>query len=403
MLKNYSFFHSLLVLAPVAALCFIQPATADEEWEEHTPYYEDDAWYDVSEWLDGNDYNPTDETIGEWDDETYNWDTSDRDVDDDVYSFGYDESDPTDNWYYDYYGTNYYTDYYSVDDNGIYSNSFNYYDYDNDGSYDAYSSFRDTNGDGVYDDYNYIRFSSSDSSSSESTSASTSQTGNANRAQANETAQQQASKQQQQSDSKKHQIEGQVQKTKKLQVRKGPERLIAQVSADQGKTYVVDLGRADQFHQQGQSNDQQSQDSGETKLQVKEGDRISASGPMMKVGDKHVLVAQTAKIGNHEEQEINRSSRSLKGEVSKLKTAEIRGQECQLAILKTDSGKEALVDLGPKDELNTEIAEGDQIQVSGIPVKVKDRSLILAKSVTKDGEKTKIDRVAMNKKSKSSS
>jgi hypothetical protein len=35
-----------------------------EEWEEHTPYYEDDALLDVTEWLDGNDYNPTDERFG---------------------------------------------------------------------------------------------------------------------------------------------------------------------------------------------------------------------------------------------------------------------------------------------------------------------------------------------------
>ncbi|QEG37067.1 hypothetical protein [Bythopirellula goksoeyrii] len=400
MLKHIPFLNSLLAVAPVAALCFLQPATVAEEWEQQTPYYEDDAWYDVSEWLDGNDYNPTDETIGEWDDETYNWDTSDSDANNDQY--GYDNANSSDDWFYDYSDDNSHADYGTADESGRYSHSNQYYDYDKDGYYDATSSQYSNREQGLSDGYVLYLFTVTPAGS-DSNSQNAKNYSNARDSQSDDRSNKQARNQKSDSDMKKHQIKGQVQKTKKLQVRKGPERLIAQVSADQGKTYVVDLGRADQFHQQGQSNDQQSQDSGETKLQVKEGDQISSSGPMMKVGDKHVLVAQTAKIGNQNENEIDRSSLKLKGEVSKVKTTKIRGHECQLAILKTDSGKKALVDLGPKDELDTEIAEGDQIQVSGIPVKVKDRSLILAKSVTKDGEQTKIDRVAMNKKSKSSS
>lgn len=45
--------------------------TADEEWWDHTPYYEEDSWLDITEWFDGNDYNPTDETAFRWDNETY--------------------------------------------------------------------------------------------------------------------------------------------------------------------------------------------------------------------------------------------------------------------------------------------------------------------------------------------
>jgi hypothetical protein len=44
------------------------------------PYYEDDAWFDISEWLDGNDYNPTDEIAGKWDDETYDWSAVESDL-----------------------------------------------------------------------------------------------------------------------------------------------------------------------------------------------------------------------------------------------------------------------------------------------------------------------------------
>ena len=55
----------MLAAAIGAAMAFpVATLQADDEFGDNTPYYEDDAWYDVSEWFDGNDYNPTDEAIG---------------------------------------------------------------------------------------------------------------------------------------------------------------------------------------------------------------------------------------------------------------------------------------------------------------------------------------------------
>ncbi len=393
-MRNLSFYF-LAMATPLVALAFGILASTGDEWEKNTVLYEDDAWYDVSEWLDGNDYNPTDETIGEWDDEIYNWDSNDSDVDDDVYGYGYDEYDTSDDWYYDYYDNNDYQDYYALNGEGIYEHFYDYQDYDNDGTYDAYSTYYDSDNDGTYDRFEYYRFSTFDSGQDSPTN----QNGSPESSQDRDKAKQEAGKRQQAS-SKQFQVSGEVQKTKKMQVRNGPQRMIAQVSGEQDNNYIVDLGRADQFSQQDQEQNQQQTSK---KLKVKEGDRISASGPMMKVGDKQVLLAQSVKIGSEQEHSINRSSRTVSGKVSKTKNTKVRGHEVQMVILDLDSGKQALIDLGKTDELDEKVAEGDQLQVTGIPVKVKDRSVILAKSFTKNGEKTKIERTAMRMKSKSGS
>ena len=111
---------------------------AEREWETTTPYYEDDAWYDVSEWFDGNDYNPTDEEFGEWDDEIYQYDPDSTDTDND-WNFGYDRTADNDDWFYDYYDDGAYTvnDYESGDD--LYDFGSRYYDFDGNGVYDAYA------------------------------------------------------------------------------------------------------------------------------------------------------------------------------------------------------------------------------------------------------------------------
>jgi hypothetical protein len=63
------------MLAPVTILA------ADNEFGSNTSYYEDDGWLDVTEWFDANDYNPTDEKLGRWDDEAYQ---ADKDTGTDV-------------------------------------------------------------------------------------------------------------------------------------------------------------------------------------------------------------------------------------------------------------------------------------------------------------------------------
>lgn len=74
-----------------------------------------------------------------------------------------------------------------------------------------------------------------------------------------------------------------------------------------------------------------------------------------------------------------------------------------MAILELSEGKQILVDLGQADKLQIEIKEGDQVDVRGVPVKVKDKAVIIANSVTKGSEKVTIERTAGKDKAKASS
>jgi hypothetical protein len=384
-------FQIALAPARFAALWFAIPAVLmAAEWEQNTPYYEDDAWYDISEWLDGNDYNPTDEVAGRWDDEVYDWSAIERDQDND-YAYGYDEKSGDDNWYYDYYDGSY--SYYDEINDDIYNHSYTYYDYDNDGSYDALATYHDTDADAAYDEYNFYSFSDA-SEKSDSTA-------NANDTASGDRTQKQAARHPDQRAAKGMQVSGTVEKAKRVNVRNAPDRLVVQVSGEQGKMFIVDLGPANQLghNRQNQQQQQQTRDSQANAQRsgeqpVKQGERISARGPMTKVGDKQVLMAQSVKIGNQAEQKIQRAGQQITGQVATLKTAKVRGQDHQLVILNLQSGKQTLVDLGPADKLNVDLAKNDQIQIQGVPVKVKGKLVFLANSVSKGGERATIHRMA---------
>ncbi len=368
-----------LAVAIVAAVlpCAVPTTILAAEWEEYSPYYEDDAWYDVSEWLDGNDYNPTDEVVGVWDDEVYDATKVESDTDNDWY--GYDTNDESDNWYYDYYDDDY--AYYDSDDNdGLYDYSYTYYDFDNDAYYDAYTSSYDSDSDGSFDRFSYVTFGNQKESNES--------------ANANQTETQKKAKSEAQA-SKQHAVTGNVEKTKTVKVRSG-ERLVAQVASDKGQTIAVDLGPKDQ-------KDQSSQSGQASQPMVKEGQQITAHGPMIKVGDKQVLLAQKVKVDNGQEQKINRSGRQISGKIAKMKTIKVREMEHQMVILDLSDGKQILVDLGPNDKLQVQLAEGDQIAVQGVPVKVQDKAVIIANSVTKGNEKAQIERTARKDKTKASS
>jgi hypothetical protein len=332
------------------------------EWEESNPYYEDDAWYDISEWLDGNDYNPTDEVVGRWDDETYHASADDGDADNDA-GYGYDDRSADDDWYYDYYENRTYSTYGEPNESGIYAFSSKYYDYDGDGYYDAMSSLTDSDADGWYDDYDYYSFSD--------------RTGDATAS--DQTTQQQPDSRDPQSkaSSKRTEASGTIEQLKKVKVRGGGQHHVARLKTDDGKTTIVDLGRADQLS-----------------VQPEQGQRATVYGPTIKVGDHSVVLAKTLKLEEGQEQRIDRAGRKFSGKIKKLKTAQVHGEDHQLAIVELDSGKQALVDLGQRDKLQAQLGEGDQVEVHGVPVKVKDRLVLMANSVTKDGEKTSIQRIA---------
>lgn len=366
-------------------------STSAGEWEKSTPYYEDDAWYDISEWFDGNDYNPTDEEFGEWDDETYQVD-DDVDTDDDRVQagnendrwYGYNTStNANDNWFYDYY--DYGNDSYDKFRNGLYLSGMRYYDYDNDGTYDAFASWHDRDADGLYDDYNFYTLSE-DSPESKQKSNETKKSQGKQKQPAQGQAQQREQQAQQEvpKSSRSVTISGEVEATKKVNVR-GNEHLVAAIKHD-GKSMPIDLGRADQLKD----------------VKLDSGQKVTASGMKLVVGDKSILLVRTLDV-NGKQVQIDRQRRQFHGEVVSTRKAKVVGREHLIAIVKGDKGNKVAVDFGPADKLNVDIAAGQQLTFSGAPVKVKNKSMLMANSIQHDGQTVPIDRGQRPKNKQASS
>ncbi len=356
---------ALLVLTVGAAIGAISfPTRAAERWTNKTPYYEDDAWYDVSEWLDGNDYNPTDEKFGRWDDEIYDSDSHDYDYDNDVQYWYADNTGTNTNnsWFYDYWNPPY-TFYSGSGPN--YDYAYAYYDYDGDGDYDSYTSYHDWDNDGWFEDVNHYTFDTwTDNTNSRGQSGKKFASNN------------KASSQPERKSSKAQQVTGNVQRTKQVSVR-GIPHLVAEVAPQKGEPIAVDLGP------KAKSRD----------IDVSKGDAITARGPITKAGDKPILLAQAVTIGGEKQHQIDRQARSFNGTLVDTHQTRVGGRQHTFVVLKTNAGKQRLVDLGRSDRLQElDLRKNTKISVRGVPFKIKDRPLVMAQSATVAGTTVTIDR-----------
>ncbi|REK18808.1 MAG: hypothetical protein DWQ37_03100 [Planctomycetota bacterium] len=333
-----------LLIASSAAL-----SVRADEWEENSPYFEDDAWYDISEWFDGNDYNPTDEEFGEWDSEQYDFDTDTADIDNDTYGFN---AVPGESWFYDFFDQG--DDEVGVYNRGVYESGARFYDYDHDGTYDAYASWHDEDWDGVFDEYVFYPLSDLKSSSAEQ--------------------QQQRAMQEAPKSSKAAKASGTIERTKQVKVR-GKQHTVVSIKPADGPNVVADLGRTDRL----------------SELDVKNGQQITVAGLPTQVGDKKVLLATTFDVGG-QERNVNRQRRDLHGKVVDTRKAKVRGRQHLIAIVENDKGNKVAVDFGPAERLDLEVSKGDQLTFRGAPVKIKDKRMFMALSIDRDGETVKIDR-----------
>jgi hypothetical protein len=337
-------------------LCVV--AYADKEFGSNTPYYEDDAWYDVSEWFDGNDYNPTDERWYRWDDETYQAakDTgSDRDNDG---WYGY-RNNQNDRWFYDYYDPYPYS-HLNTRDNNFYDYGYRYYDYDNDGIYDAYASYTDWDQDGLYDDYDYYSFSNSGSDK-----------------------QRKSAKDQVSKDSRRQSATGKIEKRKEVQVRGGKKHLVVAIEPEGAKdkqNLMADLGRTDELKN----------------VQIKEGDKITVQGPKAHVGKHDVIFAQSVTVDGKTTQISREAPKRFTGKVlSTHETKSIRGKKHRMAMVETSENqktRKVAVDLGPADQLKAKVEKGTSLTFTGVPVKVKNKTLIMAQTIRQDDRVININR-----------
>lgn len=346
--------RSCRVGAAVCAAVLVLSAAAvvaQEEIERHGSYYEDDAWYDVTEWLDGTDYNPTDERGRVWDNETYNRmrDTG-PDTDDDQW-YGYDkgEENDDDNWYYDYYDDGYRS--YSRDRDGeLYDFASEYFDYDGDGFYDAFFTYFDEDGDGEYEEVNY--YALGDVSDK----------------------QRAASEQRLQKSSQRHLVQGEVERLKTIEVRSGT-HLVARLDPHGDPSVIVDLGPHSAWQDKA----------------MKEGVDIQVHGPIAEVGDKRILVAQNVEMDG-KMIDLERNPLKLTGRVKATRGVMVRGEKHLLLVLTHDDG-DYLVDLGPAEQFEGSLSSGEAVAVRGVPTRVQDgRRVLMATHLTADETTHEIER-----------
>lgn len=400
-MKHPTSFSIATLLAALPLLAFpgmVGQAKAQQEWEEASPYYEDDAWYDFTEWFDGNDYNPTDEAYLRWDDENYqaaddvgqDFDNDyydDAVIDDSIYDvgaafedneselidsdpyldelsdYGYDDYYDDDDWYFDYYDDQYAT-YHDLDDDGLYDYTFRYYDFDNDGWHDAYVTYYDWDDDGFYEDINYYSLNTYAGSQEQ---------------------RQQAQSKKPQS-SREQTVSGTIKNVKMTTVR-DTQHMIVQIQREEGDKVIADLGPSLQL----------------TSFDLAQGDPVSVRGPISKVGNRPVLIGQWIKA-NGEESDLYRSKLIHRGKVKSTKQIDVHGQKTLVAMLNTNrSGRNRVVDLGPAKKLKGKLSKGQEVIVNAIPARVKNTPVLMAQSISIDDKQYEIDRGkqqnASNKKS----
>ncbi|NNC90008.1 MAG: hypothetical protein HKN82_16240 [Akkermansiaceae bacterium] len=408
--------------AVASAILATGAAHADKDWWDSTRYYEEDGWLDITEWFDGNDYNPTDESAFRWDDETYDRsEDTGSDIDSDwPYPYASDfEPERIGSLYNDetaerirerredmredrgetraklerkarkenrrgttaktggeadrqygydtrYGGDNWFYDYWDDgyafygdwDQDGTYNFSYSWFDHDGDGDYDAYYAFYDEDDDGIYDHIDTATFDGGVIRNGRTFAAD--RTG----------------------DARERRVAGQVVDTKRVAVR-DTKHLVAMVRKDDGDTCLVDLGPSGRIG----------------RLDVSENSRLEVRGPFVTVGDKQLLVAQRATVDG-KSTAIERERQTVQGEVAGTRTVTRTGRPHLVAIVATGKDKKILADLGPAKEIDAELETGDRIEVCGAPVKVGDRRVIMACELRHDGRKVHINRAERTKEAR---
>lgn len=332
--------HSCIRMTAMAiGLFFLVPnaAHAQVQSEGLGRYYEEDAWYDITEWFDGNDYHPTDEVIGRWNDETYTQQGGGNSY----------EEWPTSS-YYDY------------DQNDSYEVQMLTADTDRDGYVDTYQAWADTDGDGVYDLTEHVVLAdpaSSQDSSVRSSSPPSTHPQSHRRIPSNDD------------------VQGIVESVRHVNTKVG-QRIVATIKDQENRSIAVDLGRPRQLSQKPQ-----------------EGDQLAARGTLLQWNGKTILAATSAAIDGKQVQ-VERDTRHLSGTIKNVKEFRSAGKAHKMVMLDLGNNQSAAVDLGQVDKLKSQfqLQEGKKLQILGVPVKVKDRRLIVATMLQQDGNQQTIHR-----------
>ena len=252
--------------------------------------------------------------------------------------YGYRDTTPSTPFFYDYYG---YTPtyYYGLAEGDRYAGAIRYYDTDNDGVYDYQSYYRDSDNDGVYDQYDRVDF----------------YVGAEARADA-------AVEAYALSDARRYRAVGEIKTTKVAEVN-GMQHLLVGMDYE-GELLAVDLGPAADLR----------------RVEVEEGQGISATGTVDMIGDRRILFADSAQIGDQEIIIDRRPGATLVGQIVDVTTTRVGAAQHYIAVIDVD-GQRQLVDMGPVTAYRAAIAPSTRVEIYGVPVMANQHRVIMADRV----------------------
>ncbi|MCC6510045.1 MAG: hypothetical protein IT423_13140 [Pirellulaceae bacterium] len=361
-----------------------QRQQAVQRLNNRSSYYGTETWNQLDAWIARNDVSPLErvaqiaEAAVDATERAINSASkaADNATDNATYGFMNTNGPGEEGWFYDYYS--YRPTYYNAPATGtsVYGSATRYYDLDNDGVYESLNVFRDSDNNASYDVYDRYDFTEEDK-------AALAAKADPNPVEMNDAPE----------DARRHSITGQIYASKIATVN-GVENLIVRLSnveaGDQtgnaqarnvvpsvspDETTIVDLGAMKNWKAR----------------DFKAGDRVTAIGPIERIGDRQILIADTVSLNEQKAISVARSAPRNRGMVVDVTQADVKGTSHTLAIVEFDS-KRQLVDLGPAEKLKVKVEPKTEITVQGVPVRAGKHSVIQAERVAINGQDIAIQR-----------
>lgn len=190
------------------------------------------------------------------------------------------------------------------------------------------------------------------------------------------------------------QISGKVLKEKTVGIKdKNQKNQVVLLQTEQNEQIIADLGNTDALG----------------KVEIKEGKQLDLQGKMVRVSNMPVLLVsqvtaddQTIDIQHGEIAQRTRQTdmaamkekKQIKGTVLSEKNVDVSGQDQQfkVALIELQEGEQVVADLGPTDQLNMEIKQGEQVEIEGNLARIGNQVVLLASSVSAQGQQAQIQR-----------
>jgi len=201
-------------------------------------------------------------------------------------------------------------------------------------------------------------------------------------------------------------IQGQIVKEKEVKIRNTDRRNKVVLLKTQGDQKIaVDLGPVDKLKE----------------VQVKKDQQITVQGKSVRIGDRPVFFADKLTVGDktvqierpepkqqkqkQRQKDAGTAERHIKGQILRDKEVGIKDSQTRhkVVLIKSQKGQQVAVDLGSVENLkDLQLKTGKSVEVTGHPVRVGDRLVILADKLTVDGKTVNIKHPAFQSGQKKS-